>query len=77
MRLHQDWKAYVDDRPVKYDAYLDVLPAIPVKGPAHVIFRYEPKSFKRGLLVSLGGVCMFLVLSAYCYREPKQGSEPQ
>jgi fumarate reductase subunit D len=77
MRLHPDWKAYVDDRPVKYDAYLDVLPAIPVKGPAHVIFRYEPKSFKRGLLVSLGGVCMFLVLSAYCYREPKQGSEPQ
>jgi hypothetical protein len=73
MRLQPDWKAYIDDRQVKYDAYFDILPAIPVKGPAHVIFRYEPESFKRGLMVSLVGVCLFLAFSAYCYRKAKQG----
>ena len=63
MRLHPDWKAYVDDRQVKYETYLDMLPAIPVSGPAHVIFKYEPKSFRRGLMVSLTGVYPFLQYS--------------
>ncbi len=76
MRLHPGWKAYVNDRQVKYDAYLDMLPAIPVSGPAHVTFKYEPESFRRGLKVSLAGLFVFLVFSALCLRKPGGGAAP-
>jgi uncharacterized membrane protein YfhO len=76
MRLHHGWKAYVDDQQVNYTAYLDILPAIPVSGPAHVIFKYEPKSFRRGATVSLIGVCMLLVFSGLCLRKPKERGGP-
>lgn len=76
MRLHHGWKAYVDDQQVNYAAYLDILPAIPVSGPAHVIFKYESKSFRRGATVSLIGVCMFLVFSGLCLRKPKERGGP-
>ncbi len=45
--LHPGWKAYVNGRSVKYDTYLDILPAIPVDGPSLVTFKYEPKSFQQ------------------------------
>jgi uncharacterized membrane protein YfhO len=76
MRLHHGWNAYVDDRQVKYAAYLDMLPAIPVKGQAHVIFRYEPESFRSGLKVSLAGLLVFLVFSGFCFRSAKKTKDP-
>jgi hypothetical protein len=72
MRLHPDWNAYVDDRQVKYDTYLDMLPAIPVQGASHVTFEYVPKSFKRGLKFSLAGALIFLAFSGFCLRKSKK-----
>ncbi|MGC2062018.1 MAG: hypothetical protein WA610_03505 [Thermodesulfovibrionales bacterium] len=72
MRLHSGWKAYINDRQVKYNAYLDMLPAIPVVGPAHLTFKYESETFRRGLMVSLAGVFIFLVFSGFCLRKTKE-----
>jgi hypothetical protein len=77
MRLHPSWKALVDNRPVGYDTYLDMLPAIPVRGPAHVTFRFEPESFHRGLKISLAGLFIFLLFFGYCLKRgniPSAGS---
>jgi hypothetical protein len=74
MRFHPDWKAYIDGRQIKYDSYLEILPAIPVSGPAHVTFKYDAESFRKGLMVSLTGIVMFLVFSGFCLRRSK-GSE--
>ena len=72
MHLHSGWKAYVNDRRVGYDTYLGILPAIPVHGPSQVIFKYQPESFRRGLLISLTGILMFLVFLGYCFKRMKQ-----
>jgi hypothetical protein len=68
MHLHSGWKAYIDDRRVPYDAYLGMLPAIPVQGPSRVIFKYEPESFRWGVIVSLAGLLTFLIFSWRCVR---------
>jgi hypothetical protein len=75
MSLHPGWKAYIDDRQVKYDTYLGILPAIPVNGPSHVTFEYEPKSFHSGLKVSLAGLFVFLVFSGFCLGRLKSRSD--
>ncbi|MFZ2197986.1 MAG: hypothetical protein WAV13_09660 [Thermodesulfovibrionales bacterium] len=72
MRLHNGWNAYVNDRQVKYDTYLDMLPAIPVQGTSHIKFEYKPKSFQSGLKVSLAGVFVFLAFSGFCLRRAKK-----
>ena len=71
MHLHSNWKAYVDDRPVKYDTYLGMLPAIPVDGASQVLFKYEQVFFRRGVIVSLAGVFVFLVLCWVCLKGKK------
>jgi hypothetical protein len=68
MHLHPGWKASVNGRQTNYDAYLGILPAIPVQGPGRVVFRYQPDSFKKGLGLSLAGVVLFLVMSGLCFR---------
>jgi hypothetical protein len=68
MRLDRGWKAYVDDRPVKYDAYLGMLPAIPVKGTGRIVFRYEPSSFKKGAILSAFGIFLYTIFIAYCVK---------
>lgn len=73
MRLHPGWKAYIDDRDVRYDTYLGILPAIPMSGAGHVLFRYEPESFSRGLMISLIGALIFLVFSGFCFRKVRRG----
>ena len=66
MRRYPGWKAYIDGREIRYDAYLDILPAIPVDGPAHITFAYEAESFRKGLMVSLTGIVIFFVFSGFC-----------
>jgi hypothetical protein len=72
MRIDSGWKAFVNGRLVKYDAYLGLLPAIPVNGPGQLIFKYEPESFWKGLIVSMTGVLIFLVFSGFCLRIGKK-----
>jgi hypothetical protein len=74
MRLNHGWHAYIDERQVKYGAYLDMLPAVPVGGPAHVTFKYEPESFLKGLKVSLAGFFAFIAFSAFCLRKAKKAA---
>jgi len=69
MHLHPGWKAYVDTRQVRYDKYLGILPAIPVSGASHVLFKFEPEFFSRGLMISLSGAIIFLVFSGFCFRK--------
>jgi len=72
MHLHSGWKAYVDDEPVQYDRFLDMMPAIPVNGGAGlVVFKYQPESFRKGLLASLTGFFIFLIFSGICFRRNK------
>ena len=73
MHLHGGWKAYINDRGVHYDTYLGMLPAIPVQGPSRVIFKYEPESFRWGVIVSLAGLLIFLIFSWRCVSTVKRG----
>jgi len=68
MHLHEGWKAYVDNQEVRYDTYIDILPAIPVKGASLLKFKYQPESFRRGLTISLVGLFIFIVFSGICLR---------
>jgi hypothetical protein len=72
MRLHSGWKASIDDRQVPYDAYLGILPAIPVRGASRIAFKYQPESFRWGVIVSLAGAFVFLLFSRYCMRSVRQ-----
>ncbi len=68
MHLHPGWKASVGNRQVNYDTYLDILPAIPVRGASSIVFKYQPESFRWGVIVSSVGVFVFLLFSWYCLR---------
>ena len=68
MHLHPGWKAYIDDLQVRYDTYLGILPAIPVSGANHVLFKFEPEYFRTGLIISLIGVLIFMVFSGFCWK---------
>jgi hypothetical protein len=72
MHLHSGWKAYVDGRQVDYETYLGMLPAIPMRGPGKVIFRYEPRSFKTGAALSMIGVFILAIFSLGCVRYGKR-----
>lgn len=72
MRLYPGWRAYIDNRQVGYDAYMGMLPAIPVQGVSHIVFEYRSESFRRGLTVSLVGVFIFFLFLGYCYRKGKK-----
>ncbi|MCL5022522.1 MAG: YfhO family protein [Nitrospirae bacterium] len=74
MHLHSGWKAYAGKRKVGYDAYMGMLPAIPVSGPVQLTFRYQPASFRKGLIVSSVGLLMFLAFSGLCLRKVKKRS---
>jgi hypothetical protein len=65
MHLHRGWKAYMGDRQIPYDSYLDIMPAIPVQGAGKVLFRYEPASFKIGIILSLTGIIMLTIFGIY------------
>ncbi len=68
MHLSSDWKAYVDGKEVAYDAYLGMLPAIPVKGPCRVMFRFEPQTFRKGAPLSAFGLILYSLFTAYCIK---------
>jgi hypothetical protein len=69
MRLNPGWKAYINDRQMRYDTYLDILPAIPVNGPSRIVFSYRPGAFRAGLTVSVAGFCILLAFSAICWKK--------
>jgi hypothetical protein len=62
MHLDPGWKASVNGRRVSYDAYLGMLPAIPVSGACNISFNYEPGFLKREAALSGGGVLLFAFL---------------
>jgi len=66
MHLHPGWKAYLKDRQIPYDTYLEILPAIPVQGEGKILFRYEPLSFKIGAVLSLIGTLFLAIVSVLC-----------
>jgi len=68
MHLSSDWIAYVDGKQVGYDTYLGMLPAIPVKGECQVMFRFEPKIFQKGALISAFGIFLYAIFIAYCVK---------
>jgi hypothetical protein len=68
MRLHPGWKASIQGRPVRHDTYLDILPAIPVKGASKVLFRYEPAAFRIGAIASSIGMVVFSIFGILCAR---------
>jgi hypothetical protein len=72
MHLHPGWKASIDDRQVRYDTYLGILPAIPVNGASQVIFKYQPESFRWGVIVSLIGFFLFTLFARICLKKVKQ-----
>jgi uncharacterized membrane protein YfhO len=72
MHLDPGWKAYVNGRPVRYDTYIGILPAIPVNGPGHIVFRYRSESFRRGLIVGVAGLFVFLAFSVWCLRSSRR-----
>lgn len=76
MHLHAGWKAYVDGRRTPYDTYLDILPAIPVKGPARIEFRYEPDSITKGAALSGAGSVLFLAGTVFCFRAVRKRPFP-
>ena len=68
MHLDSGWKAYIGEQRVKYDAYLGMLPAIPVSGASRVTFRYEPRSFRDGAALSAIGTILFVIFFVVCVR---------
>ncbi len=75
MRLNPGWRAYIDNRQVDYDTYLGIMPAIPVNGPAKIVFSYRSAPFKNGLTVSLAGFCGLLVFSVVCFKKSRQAGQ--
>lgn len=75
MHFDPGWKAYVDNSPVRPDRYIGILPAIPVKGRAEVLFKYEAESFRRGLAVSLIGCAFFAIFLWWSLRKPEKRKE--
>lgn len=56
MRAYPGWRARVNGVEVTTGKYLDVLPAIPVSGPAEIAYEYDPASLKRGTAISLAAI---------------------
>ena len=73
MHLNSDWKAYVNGQQVQYASYINILPAIPVQGKCDVTFKYEPSSFRRGVMLSLAGFIIFAIFSWGCFKKRSPG----
>ena len=76
MHLDSGWKATVDGQRVRYDSYLGMLPAIPVRGASRVIFRYEPQAFKTGAVLSLTGAFIFGLFILFCIKYGNRNKKP-
>ena len=76
MHMNPGWKAYIGGRRVDYNAYMGMLPAIPVRGPSKVEFDYEPGTFWLGVCVSLTGVALWLIMAWRCLGPPRCPGPP-
>jgi len=71
MHMHPGWKAYIGGRPAQYDAYMGILPAVPVQGACNIAFRYEPAYFRWGVPLSITGLVVFCLFCLWCVRYDK------
>jgi len=69
MHLNSQWKAYVNGQQVQYASYINILPAIPVQGKCDVTFKYEPETFRQGVMVSSAGVIIFAIFAWVCFKK--------
>jgi hypothetical protein len=69
--FYPGWELTIDDKvaPV-YRVNGLMRGAAVIKGPHHLVYTYNPQSFRIGLFVSIGGLAAFLVLSLACARWP-------
>jgi len=72
MHLDRGWKARVDGRIAAYDAYLGILPAIPVRGAGTIVLTYEPSPFRYGLVLSMAGIVLFIYFTRFCLKPGRQ-----
>jgi hypothetical protein len=63
MRAYPGWQAYVNDKPVVAERFLDILPAIAVQPRDVVSYRYEPLKLYLSAMLSLLGLLSLLVLT--------------
>ncbi len=60
------WKAYVDEKQTKIYRSNYAFRGIVIPDGKHaVVFRYEPDSFRNGLIIAFGGVIGIVILSLY------------
>ena len=62
MRAYPGWRARVDGQDVEPARFLDIMPAIPVRGPSRIDFRYVPGNFYTAAAISLSGWGILLLL---------------
>jgi hypothetical protein len=62
MRHYPGWHATLNDKPVKIEKFLDILPAIKVEGNSEIIMTYAPNYQKYLYLLSLFSIFVLLYL---------------
>ena len=65
MRYYPGWNVYVNGIKSTLQAYLGMMPAVYVKGPAHITFSYEPKQLTFGIIFMIVGFVFFVILSIF------------
>jgi len=72
------WNAYVDGQPAEHFSVNYVLRAITIpEGRHEIVFRFEPRSYEVGNIVSLGGsIVLYLLIAASVYYLVKRKIRP-
>jgi hypothetical protein len=68
MRLYPGWNAYVNDKKIHLDSYLNIMPVIKVLGNKihNINFKYEPTYINFGIILMLFGF-LFLIILYYLF----------
>ena len=81
MRRYPGWRMLVDGRPVETRAFLGMLPAVPVSGPAKLEYRYRTTWLDKGIAITLIGVlalfAQFVILRSVARRRRGSAGGPQ
>lgn len=68
------WKVYVDGERIEVLSFKDAFIKLPLDSGNHKIeFRFIPKGFESGLLLSILGIIIAVAINAYAYRNNKKG----
>ena len=65
MRHYPGWNVYVNGVKNTLQTYLGMMPAVYVKGPAHITFSYEPKQLSFGIILMVVGFVFFIILTLF------------